>query len=336
MTAVLLRDGWATEKDDGFLEVAAEHVRSALYSSPDGISSGALSSRIRNLAACVAPHLLNNDNLGESKFIRTILRNLERVGDLYLSDGKILLSRPRLIHAGAKDDHILVAGGLPTSLIRSRFGVTAKTMGLARFLRRKDLTNSRRFDENIWQNAFDWLGIWCRDLVGWTGTIVAHSLEEAHSGSPLGAEVLEILDVATRGTRWVRLASYRGQPRGPHLCRARDSSARGGYRYYLVLLEADSGVLEVCASKELQRWDGVRLRFGIAALHGTFTEISARRTSTQIILKNPIPLPIPENRIFSLGSRDASQSSRYELSFPIELEQLLSSVLDKSHARLSS
>jgi hypothetical protein len=76
LTANLLAEQWLDEKADGFVSLAAEHIRSALYFSPSGISSGVLSSRVRNLAACVAPHLSGVDETGDSKLARTILKDL--------------------------------------------------------------------------------------------------------------------------------------------------------------------------------------------------------------------------------------------------------------------
>jgi hypothetical protein len=264
------------------------------------------------------------------------LRNttLERLGDLFRRGDLILPSTPRLIHVNGKDEYSFVAGGLPKSLLRSRFGVSASTSGLARFVRREYLTKSRRSNESIWQNALDWLGIWCRDLVGWTVNAIVQGLEQAHSGPPLGIEEIELLDIDVPGTRWRRLGAYRGATYGPRLCRSRDPGARGGYRYFLALLSVVEKEIQVEVSKELQRWDGVRLRFGVAALRGAYTEIAVRRTSTHLILKNPVALPMPENRVYALGTRSASEGSR-ELSFPIELEPLLSFVLDTLSIRLS-
>lgn len=317
------------------LSLAAERVRSEVSLASQGLSSVAITGRVRDVIACIAPWMINGDDSGATVVSSRLVKQLQDIGDIY-RDGRLIFgSVPRLIHVPSSE-HALVIGGVPSNDLRSRFGAEPSTFELSRFVKRADLSKSRRTDEGLWQNVLDWLGVWCRDLTGWTSETLANALTNAHDGAPLGIESADVLWYSpVSGTRWLKLTAYKGDVSGPRLCRAYDATARGGYRYFVSLLRSQGNQLQVASSVEIGRWDGVRLRFGMTALLGHQSTITATNKGTVLMLTNVPPLPTPENRILALGVLNSTSSSQRAFSFAAELEPVISFVLTSLKIQLS-
>jgi hypothetical protein len=266
-----------------------------------------------------------------------VLKSLKHLGDVAqgLGPGADYFKTPtRLIYAGKGTKYALVCGGEATDIVQEALGAKISCFGLARYVKRSNLSRSSLYDRLAWQSVKDWVGSAERSLTGWTEQKFRWAQLNWTRGAPQGGADIEVYVPESSKRRWVSIAALPDKPLGIRLGRCRIAAVDYPSRRkaaFLGLVAGSGRVLRISHSVMLSPNEADRMTFGMDMHYGTPITVTAEGTESAFILPLMRRLPAPERKILSLGHRissvadEAHYNNRYE--FPSALLPIVQHVL---------
>jgi hypothetical protein len=276
-----------------------------------------------------------NATVNSTNYYRTVLDDLEAIGDLVPTGGGYWISAPLRLVEGSDPETLLVFGGAPCEVVRAATGAMVSCAAATRFVRRIDLKHPAAF--RLIQSLDTWLGV-SDPLPLWTKRTIAAHLKRLSASEEIAADQLEVYapdfyrDRKKHG-RWMPATEIDRPIDGPRLCRPRAAHARVYDRpHYLGVFSFRQGRLALLRSASVELEIGRRLRFGVDS------ELKQPRSATitlsgdTCIVDLPYRLPKPEARVLSLGWRMSTPGATND-AFAIPRAAL--PALDRALRRLS-
>jgi hypothetical protein len=299
--------------------LVAEHLRATTYfASAHTSSTGALplphTTRLmtnlrRNLDGLWPLQAAENPNTAtgnSSNSYRTVLDDLEAIGDLVHTGGGYWISAPLRFVEGSDPETLLVFGGAPCEVVRAATGAMVSCAAATRFVRRIDLKDHAAF--RLIQSLDAWLGF-SDPLSLWTKRTIAAHLERLSASEEMAADQLEVYapdfyrDRKKHG-RWMPATEIDRSIDGPRLCRPRAAHARVYARpHYLGIFSFCQGRLALLRSAPVEFETSRRLQFGVDDALREPRSATITLSGDTCIVDFPYRLPQPEVRVLSLGWR---------------------------------
>ncbi len=327
--------------------LVAEHLRATTYfasahtSSTDALplphTTRLMTNLRRNLNGLwplQAAENSTNATGNSSNPYRSVLDDLEAIGDLVDTGGGYWISAPLRFIEGGDPETLLVFGGAPCEVVRAATGALVSCAAATRFVRRIDLKGQAAF--RLIQSLDAWLGF-SDPLPLWTKRTIAAHLERLSASEEIVADQLEVYapdfysDRKKHG-RWMPATEIDRSIDGPRLCRPRAAHARVYARpYYLGIFSFHQGRLALLRSAPVEFETSRRLRFGIDDALKKPRSATITLSGDTCIVDLPYPLPQPEARVLSLGWRTSPAGATND-AFAIPRAAL--PVLDRALRRL--
>jgi len=314
------------------LAAIAERIRSLVSLEPSGLTSQALTNKIRALIEPIFPDFVARErelsSRTENGWAVAAVRTLHRLGEIKRnSENRYLATPARLINPSPDCEIVLIIGGEPRQVIESRFNTKVSVFASSRFVTRNSLSEELRADPTRWQSLTDWLGVEERALDLWTHATINTLTEGGHPGRPIAATSIDVYFPDQEWSKWRPLATLNSVPPGVRLCRCAFEHQTYPKRFFLATLVRRPNEITVEKSLMIDSQAGTRLMYGLDLIYGEPRKVEATLEGDAIQIIRPPQLPFPEYRIYSLAVRAIAPNGVRTVSFATDLSDTISKTL---------
>ena len=281
----------------------AEKIRGLVFAEDGPLDRLAVAHRLKGTIAGYLSASAGNDGALPylaGRVLRRVLFALIRLGDIAAIDRRRFLPTPaRLVNVHGSE-FALVVGSEPIIELEGLFDAKVISAGVARVVRRGELSRSIRSNEDVWQSFGEWLGNKEHRPNEWSRFKLVGLSKQLRLGMLPDAENVAVLAAIEGRSTWQRLEAIQSLPRGFALARFNHIGTRRT-EYCICVVGKMNEACVIERSAPVPGRDGERLAFSLARLNGSPLRVTIAVDADRIHVDCPVRLPAPENKVLMLA-----------------------------------